>query len=44
MYSPFLFVPLLPHPDAGDYGDTGGYVHEEPEYPEDGGFDPDDLY
>ena len=38
MYSPFLFVPLLPHPDAGDY------AYEEQEYPEDGGYDPDDLY
>ena len=35
MYSPFLFVPLLPHPDAR--------VDEE-EYVEDGAFDPDDVY
>ena len=35
MYSPFLFVPLLPHPGAGD---------GEDEYVEDGAFDPDDVY
>jgi len=35
MYSPFLFVSLLPHPGAG--------VGEE-EYIEDGAFDPDDVY
>ena len=35
MYSPFLFVPLLPHPGAGD---------GEEEYIEDGAFDPDDMY
>jgi hypothetical protein len=34
MYSPFLFVPLLPHLDAGD-GE---------EYVEDGAFDLDDVY
>ena len=35
MYSPFLFVPLLPHRGAGD---------GEEEYIEDGAFDPDDVY
>ena len=35
MYSPFLFVPLLPHPGPGD---------GEEEYIEDGAFDPDDMY
>ena len=35
MYSPFLFVPLLPHPDAGD---------DDEEYVEDGAFDPDDMF
>ena len=35
MYSPFLFVPLLPHPGARD---------GEDEYVEDGAFDPDDVY
>ena len=35
MYSPFLFVPLLPHPGAGDGAE---------EYIEDGAFDPDDVY
>ena len=35
IYSPFLFVPLLPHLGAGD-GDE--------EYIEDGAFDPDDVY
>jgi hypothetical protein len=35
MYSPFLFVPLLPHPDAGD---------NEEKYVEDGAFDPDDVF
>ena len=34
MYSPFLFVPLLPHPDAGD----------DEEYIEDGAFDPNDMF
>jgi hypothetical protein len=34
MYSPFLFVPLLPHPDIGD----------DEEYVEDGAFDPDDVF
>lgn len=36
MYSPFLFVPLLPHPDAGD--DTQEYAAD------DDAFDPDDVY
>ena len=35
MCSAFLFVPLLPHPGAGD---------GEEEYIEDGAFDPDDVY
>ena len=35
MCSPFLFVPLLPHPGAGD---------SEDEYVEDGAFDLDDVY
>ena len=35
MYSPFLFVPLLPHRGAGD---------GEEEYIEDGAFDPDDVF
>ena len=35
MYSPFLFVPLLPHPGTRD---------GEEEYIEDGAFDPDDVY
>ena len=34
MYSPFLFVPLLPHPNAGD----------DEEYIEDGALDPDDMF
>ena len=34
MYSPFLFVPLLPHPDAGD----------DEEYIEDDAFDPNDVF
>ena len=34
MYSPFLFVPLLPHLDAGD----------DEEYIEDGAFDPNDMF
>ena len=35
MYSPFLFVPLLPYLDASD---------DEEEYVEDGAFDPDDVF
>jgi hypothetical protein len=35
MYSPFLFVPLLPHPGIGD---------DKEEYVEDGAFDPDDVF
>ena len=35
MYSPFLFVPLLPHLGARD---------GKEEYIEDGAFDPDDVY
>ena len=34
MYSPFLFVPQLPHPDVGD----------DEEYVEDSAFDPDDMF
>ena len=35
MYSPFLFVPLLPYPDASD---------DEEEYVEYGAFDLDDVF
>jgi len=35
MYSPFLFVPLLPYLDASD---------DEEEYVEDGAFDPNDIF
>jgi hypothetical protein len=35
MYSPFLFVPLLPHPNTGD---------DEEEYTKDGAFDPDEVF
>jgi hypothetical protein len=35
VYSPFLFVPLLPHLDARD---------DVEEYAEDDAFDPDDVY
>jgi hypothetical protein len=35
MYSPFLFVPLLPHPDARV---------DVKEFAKDDAFDPDDMY